>query len=200
MCSSGSSVQDRVDDRRVVLAGEGRVDPALEANLGRAPLPGLAGAADDFLMRHEVRRTAQVRSQLSFRKGAEAAAEVADVRVLDVACDDVADLVTADLAPKPVGGREHPLSLLAAGAEEADELVLTQFPGGVDRERIARDDERGRSGLARMPRVLPGEPDRVGGAENGRPHLPVDPLLVDIPGVDRQSCSEVEQPRPSRPT
>ena len=137
MCRSGSSVLDRVDDGRVVLAGERRMDPALQADLGRAAVPRLPRAPDDLLVRDEVRRAAQVRRQLPLREGAEAAAEVADVRVLDVPGDDVADLVAADLAPQPVGRGEHALALVAAGAEEPHELVLPQLAGRVDRQRVA---------------------------------------------------------------
>ena len=106
---------DRGDDVGVVVAREGGMDPTLEADLGRAALPGLARAADDLLERHEVRRAAQVGRELPLREGAEAAAEVADVRVLDVPGDDVGDLVAADLAAEPVGRGEDALPLLAAG-------------------------------------------------------------------------------------
>src|SRR5688572_25578075 len=138
------------------------MDPALEADLRGAAIPRLAGAADDLLVRDEVRRAAQVRRQLPLREGTEAAAEVADVRVLDVPRDDVADLVAADLAAKAVGGCEDTVALVAAGAKESDELVLPQFAGGVDRQRVSADGERHRPGLARMPVVLAGEPERIG--------------------------------------
>src|SRR5204863_4504298 len=74
---------DRANDVRVVVAREGRVNPALEADLGRPPLPSLLRAADDLFERDEVRRAAQVLGELSLGEGAEAAAEVAHVRVLD---------------------------------------------------------------------------------------------------------------------
>ncbi len=89
---------DRAHDARVVVAGERGMDPALEADLGRAALPSLPRAADDLLERNEVRRPAQVPRQLPLRERAEAAAEVADVRVLDVPGHDVRDLVAAGLA------------------------------------------------------------------------------------------------------
>jgi hypothetical protein len=89
---------DRLDHRGVVVTGEGRVDAALEADLGRASIPGLACPADDLVERNEIRGAAQVRRQSALREGAEATAEVADIRVLDVPGDDVADLVAAHLA------------------------------------------------------------------------------------------------------
>ena len=103
------------------------MDPALEAELDRAALPCLLGAAGDLVERDEVRRPAQVRREPALRERAEPAAEVADVRVLDIARDDVAHLVAADLAPQPVGGGEDTLSLVAARAEEAEDLVLAEL-------------------------------------------------------------------------
>ena len=81
----GHRVLDRAHDRGVVVAVEGRMDAALQADLGRAPLPRLFGAPHDLAVRDEVRLAAQIRGQLPLREGTEAAAEVADVRVLDVA-------------------------------------------------------------------------------------------------------------------
>ena len=95
---------DRPDDVRVVLARERRMDPALQADLRRPALPRLLGAPHDLVERDEVRRAAQVRRELPLRERAEAAAEVADVRVLDVPGHDVGDLVAADLPPKGIGG------------------------------------------------------------------------------------------------
>src|SRR6266700_2432584 len=78
-------VLDRLHDGRVVVTGEARVDPALKADLGRAAVPRLDGTPDDLRMRDQVRPPTQVRGQPALREGTEAAAEVADVRVLDVA-------------------------------------------------------------------------------------------------------------------
>ena len=192
MCRSGQLVADRLDHGGVVVARERRVDAALEADLGRATFPGLARPPDDLVVRHEVGRAAQVRSQPALREGAEAAAEVADVRVLDVPGDDVADLVAADLAPQPVGGGEDPLPLLAAGAEEPHELLLPQLGGRVDRERVARDDERDAACLSRVPAVLAGEPERVGRAQRRRQHLRIEPSPRQVLRVDRQPRRQLE--------
>ncbi len=105
-------------DLQVRLAGEGGVDAALEADLDGAAVPRLPRPAHDLLDRHDIGLPAQVRGQLALREGAEAAAEVADVRVVDVARDDVADLVAADLSPKLVGRREHRAEVGATRFEE----------------------------------------------------------------------------------
>ena len=199
MCSPGSSRPDRVDDRRVVVAGEGRVDAALEADLGRAALPGLARAADDLLERDEVRRAAQVRRQLPLREGAEAAAEVADVRVLDVPRDDVADLVAAHLAPQPVGGGEDALRARRRGRGRAARAPPPRARRAVSTGSASRrDDERDRAGLARVPAVLAREPERVGGAQRRRQHGRVEPLAGEVPRVDGQPRRELEPARARR--
>src|SRR5215204_221963 len=113
------------------------------------------------------RVAAQVFGELPFRERAEAAAEVADVGVVDVAGDDIGDLVSADLAPEPVGGREHAVGLLPARGEEPDDLVLAELLTGVDRERVPRDERDRRTG-ARGPAVFAGEPVAVGPTQSGR--------------------------------
>ena len=182
---------DRPHDRLVVLAGEGGMDAALETHLGRAALPRLDDAADDLVVRDEVRRPAEVGGELPLREGAEAAAEIADVRVLDVARDDVAHRVAAHLAAEPVGGGEDALPLLAARLEQARDRVLVELGTAVDGQRVARD-ERHLDRLAGSPRVLAREPERVGRAQRERQHLRVDPLGVEPFRVDGQARREVE--------
>src|SRR5436190_238364 len=100
----GEDLLDRAADVDVEVAREGGMDAALQTDLGAAALPGLLAAADDLVERDEVRRAAQVGRQLALGEGAEAAAEVADVRVVDVASDHVGDGIAADLAAQGVGG------------------------------------------------------------------------------------------------
>src|SRR5205814_9974379 len=96
-------------------------------DLGHAVVPVVLVVPADLLVRDDVGRAAQVRREPALLERAEPAAEVADVRVLDIARDDVAHLVAADLAPQPVGGGEDTLSLVAARAEEAEDLVLAEL-------------------------------------------------------------------------
>src|SRR6185437_14090819 len=105
-------ILDRAHDRRVVVAVERGMDPALQTDLRRAALPRLDRAPHDLRMWHEVRLAAEIRGQLPLRERAEAAAEIADVRVLDVARHDVRDDVAVHLAPQRIGAREHALALL----------------------------------------------------------------------------------------
>ena len=140
------------------------MDSTLEADLGCAAIPGFLATAHDLLVRHEVRRTAQVRGELPLRERAEAATEVTDVRVLDVARDDVAHLVTAHLAPEAVRGGKHPVALVAARAKETRDLLLPELGACVDRQRVTRD-ERDRDVFARRPAVFAREPQRIGRAQ-----------------------------------
>src|SRR5262249_4297565 len=117
---------DRLTDIEVEVAREARVDPALQADLHRAAIPRLTGPADDLVQRHEVRATAEVRGQLAFRERAEPAAEVTDVRVVDVARHDVRDVVARDLLPKAVGGGGDDSRVAATGAEDGDDVVLVE--------------------------------------------------------------------------
>ncbi len=130
----------RAHDVEVEVAGERRVDAALQADLGRAAVPCLARPAGDLVERHEVRRAAQVLRQAALREGAEAAAEVADVGVVDVPRDDVGDDVAVDLAPHRVGGVEHRAQTRPARAEQGHGRVLVELlpaPRGVERGRHA---------------------------------------------------------------
>ena len=170
----GHRVLDRAHDRDVVVAVEGRMDPALEADLGRAALPRLLGAAHDLLVRDEVRRAAQVRRELALRERAEAAAEVADVRVLDVPRHDVGDDVAVHLAPQPRRRRRR----RAAAPSRARGRGARSRPRRARRRRrrgsgSRADDERARApGLARRPAVLAREPERVRRAQHARQHAP----------------------------
>ena len=122
-------------DLEVGLAGEARVDPALEADLRRAALPRLARAAGDLAGRHDVRAAAQVRGEPALREGAEAAAEVADVRVVDVPRDDVGDDVAVPLPAPLVGGGEHGGEVRAARLEQRGRVLLVELGA---RPRTAR--------------------------------------------------------------
>ena len=191
----GHGVLDRPDDVRVVVAREGRMDPALEADLGRAALPRLLGAPHDLLERDEIRGAAQVRRQLALREGAEAAAEVADVRVLDVPGHDVADLVAADLAAQAVGSSADACGLSPAGFEETRDLVLAEVgPGELERKRVGAHDERDVTRFARCPCVVAREAARIGRSSYVRGDLGIDPTLEigDVLGVERKARSKLD--------
>ena len=162
----GQRLLHRRADLQVRLAGESRVDPALEADLDGAAVPRLPRASDDLLDRHDVRLPAQVRGQLPLGEGAEAAAEVADVGVVDVPRDDVADLVAAGLAAQLVGSGQHRAEVGAARLEEGGDGVLVEL-----------DPRRAPAPARRRP--VPTPPDRcrpAAGAPSREPPQPSAPL------------------------
>ncbi len=192
---------DRRDDPAVVVARERRVDAALQADLGRATLPRLLHAPHDLLVGDEVRRPAQVRGELPLRERAEAAAEVADVRVLDVPRHDVRHLVAAHLAPQPVGGGEDALPFPAAGREEPHELVLAELLSHDPQRRgVPADEERHGHRLTGRPVVLAGEALSVGRPPDRWRHRRVGPALEirDVLRVERQARRQLEAARATR--
>src|SRR4051794_27727656 len=188
---AGHCFLDRAHDREVVVPGEGRVDPALQTHLGRAALPGLLAATHDLLVRHEVRRAAQVCRQLPLRERTEAAAEVTDVRVLDVARDDVRHFVAADLAPELIGGRKDTVALVTPRAEQAHDVLLAELCTSVYRQRVPWDERDSRV-LARRPAVLAREPEGIRCAQNRGHYVRVDPLGGDPLWIDRKPRGELE--------
>ena len=98
---------------------------------------------------------AQVRRQLALRERAEAAAEVADVRVVDVPRDDVADDVAADLAR---GARRRRRARAARSSprasKSAHDVVLAELAALARRAAsgvAARDERRAGSPARRRP-------------------------------------------------
>ena len=177
------------------------MDAPLQAHLGRSPLPRLRRPPHDLVQRHEKRRAAQVLGELALREGAEAAPEVADVRVLDVSRHDVRDLVAADLAPQPIRGREDALALATPGGEEPLDLVPAElFAGQLQRERVTPDDERDVDRLPRRPTILAREAERVSRAPHRGPDGGVDPAVEvgDVLRIQRQARSQRQPARRGR--
>ena len=108
---------DRAADREIGGAGVLGVDAALQAHFGGAAFPGLLDAADDLVHVEVVGPAAQVLAELALREGAELAAEIADVGVVDVAGHDISDGVARHLSAQPVGGGADRVEFLAARFE-----------------------------------------------------------------------------------
>ena len=122
---------DRPADAEIGGAGVVGVDAALQADLGGAALPCLARRGARFPRRQIVRRAAQFLAALALGEGAELAAIIADVGIVDIAVDDVADPCRRD-PPPIVGGGAHAAKAVAARRETvAYDLGLRQGFAGA---------------------------------------------------------------------
>ena len=176
MCISGTAALMARQMREIGLAGVVRMDAALKAHLGRASLPRLGRAAHDFLERKVIGRAAQRLMRLALGEGAERAAIGADVGVVDVAVDDVADDVAARRPAKLIGCGDNAAVIGVARREQPHDLRLIQAGAAlsalddaldrwIDRARVDRG--RARSDLrARRPIVVTRE--ALGVAETAR--------------------------------
>ena len=188
--------------REIGLAAVIRMDAALEAHFGRASLPGLARAADDFLKREVIRRAAQRLMRLALGEGAERAAIGAYVGVVDVAVDDVADDVAARRSAKRIGcgddaavigvaRREQPYDLRFVQAGAALSALDDALDRRVDRARMNRGQGR-RDFRARRPIVVTREALGVAEAARLRGDLRRGPgaKIARVRGIDRQAMHQ----------
>ena len=193
---------DRPADRLIGVAGVVGMDAALQADFGRAAIPRLDRAARDFLDGEIVRRAAQILVRAAFREGAELAAEIADVGVVDVAVDDVAHDVAADRAAQRVGGlRDVPVVGVARREQAHDVGVVEPFArcGTLDDACDAGIDAAGehqrrrrRLGIARRPVIVAREAFGVAHAPHAGGDVGSQPVIggAHIGGIDRQAVHQ----------
>ena len=221
----GGRFLHRAAEVEIGLPGVVGVDAALHADFGRAALPGFDHAPLHLVEPEVVRLAAQVLGELALGEGAELAAEVADVGVVDVAVDDVGHDVAARLAPQRVGGVHHRLEVVAAGAEERRHFVFGEVvaaAGAVeDRRRspFARTraerraaprataleiDRRRLENHARRPGLDPRQAVGVHHLEHARPDRVVEPgpsvervARIDRSAVPAAACRRARSPRPA---
>ena len=86
---------DRAADREIGRSRIGRMNAALQADFAGAALPRFDDAPLNFFEVEIIGPATQIFAELALRKGAKFAAEIADIGVVDVAGDDVADVVAA---------------------------------------------------------------------------------------------------------
>src|SRR3546814_5395323 len=103
------------------------MDAALHAVFRGAAFPGFAHAAADFVVVDEVGCAAQVLVRATLRECAEAALVQADVRVVDVANDRVADGVADRLRAQPIGGGADGDEVGATCAEQGRDFDFAEF-------------------------------------------------------------------------
>ena len=123
----GTASFTALQDLDVGVARVVRVNAALHAHFGGAAVPAFARAALDFVERQIVGTAAQVLRQFALRECAELAFEVADVRVVDVAVDDVADHIAIDVAANRVGRVDDRGEVVAARIEQTHDFGFGQI-------------------------------------------------------------------------
>ncbi len=141
----GDAALDRGDKVDVSRGREVRVDAALHADLGGAEAPGLLGAVAHLV---EGKRVG-IRVGPSLGEGAEAAADVAHVGEVDVAVDDVRDLLTDGVTAQVVGEPGQRSEEVAVSGHQREGVVVREAAriglGGAER-RAALADQGGRCG------------------------------------------------------
>src|SRR3546814_3982567 len=91
----GGSRPDRVQDIQICIAIESRMNPTLQANFGCPAFHRFRRAAADLIQIEAICRSAHV-TGAAFGKSAKAATIEADVRVIDVAIDDIGHVVRSE--------------------------------------------------------------------------------------------------------
>src|SRR5947209_11895976 len=144
------------------------MDSALHTDLGGAAVSSFYHTLHHLAYSQLVRLPAQIFGEPALGEGAELAAKVADVGVIDVAIDDVGHVIAVPGSPLLVGQQPKMLQLGPASRKECLYLTFlepaTAFGARQHRRYFRTHHGRGRAhrwwglSFARVPRVLSGEP------------------------------------------
>ena len=93
---------DRPANGKVRLAGVAGVDASLHADFSGTPVPCLTRAPHNLVHTKIIGRATQILTHFTLREGAELAAEIADIRVINVAVHNVGDDVAAHTLPQTI--------------------------------------------------------------------------------------------------
>src|SRR5579859_1458887 len=103
------------------------MNTTLHADFTAAAFPVFACPSNHFIQRQIIGRPTQIFAQLPFAKGAELAAEVADIGIVDVAVDRVRDDIAIDLLTQSIGCLADSREIGPARLEEAYNLLLAEI-------------------------------------------------------------------------
>jgi len=161
------------------------MDPSLHAHLGGPRVPRLGGPVADLLQRQRVR----VGVCPPLRERAEPAAGIADVGEVDVASDDIGDVVAHGFATECVGDSGQGLQVRAVRGQQGERLGIGEG------ERVAfglaeggaylpdsQDGGRGLDGGTELDggRGLDGGAGSLGGGTQHGPFCDLIPIAVDL--------------------
>src|ERR1022692_1667184 len=102
------------------------MDAALQTYLGRTRGRRLERSVRHFVEFEIVSRAAQIFGPAAFRERAETAVVQTDVRVVDIAIDDVGDRIAHRLATQAVRRGNYVIEVATLDAEEAHDMSFTQ--------------------------------------------------------------------------
>ena len=111
---------------RYVSARERGMDTALQADLGGAELNGLGHAPLDLRHVERIAGPAQRVRAAALGERAEPARVAADVRVVDVAVDDIGDCAADRRRAQFIRSAHDGREVLALGAEQCRDLALVE--------------------------------------------------------------------------
>ena len=110
------------NDVYIGLARVARVDTALHANLGCTARPRFDTASAYFFGADIVGFAAQIFARAAFRKGAELAFKVTNIRVINIAVNYIADSVSANRMAQCVSSGDYRVVVIAAAAKQGGDF------------------------------------------------------------------------------
>src|ERR687894_585232 len=103
------------------------MNAALQADFHGAPLPGLAASPHDFVEIEIVGTGPQLVAQLAFGEGAKFASKGANIGVIDVAGNNVADCVANGVPPHRVRGSAQLVKTFSARGKQLRDFSFAEF-------------------------------------------------------------------------
>src|SRR6202050_1776715 len=120
-------ILDGRDDAKIGVAIVARMNAALQAHFSRPCLPRLARTLRNHFQLEPVGRPAQLSGAAPLGEGAESAVIQADVGVVDVAVDDVGDLLAHRGAAQATGAAYHRAESRPLNRKERDDRLRGQL-------------------------------------------------------------------------
>jgi len=189
----------RAQQRKIGVAGIGRVDAALHTHLCPPARNRLACAPGDFTQVEIIGRAAQRIRAASLGERTEAAFIGADIGVVEVAVDHEGHFVAVDRAAQRIGGPADIVDIRAARPEQQLDLACGH---GLPGKRMIDDrgnlwTDRARRGLGQPhqrlaggPAILPSEPVRIRLRQQRAARTIVLPRRAEKCRIGGQACNK----------